>query len=109
MWEGCVVTTKPRDKIAWDSMVLIDCLQRKAGRIEDIEPIIREAEQGRILITCSVLIKTECFKIDGIEPDEQVAMIEGFLENEYFEFESVHDWIAKKARDLRRDHKLSTQ
>jgi predicted nucleic acid-binding protein len=103
------VTTKLPDKIAWDAMVLIDCLEKKKGRIEHIEPIVREAEQKRLLITCSTLIKTECFKIEGMEPEKQIEMINGFLANEYFEFEALHDWISERAQSFRREHKLSTQ
>ena len=109
MWEGCVVTTKPREKIAWDAMVAIDCLQKqKPEQMVCITPMIREAEEGKLLLVCSTILKTETCKIDGVEPASQVEMIRGFFENDYFEFEAVHDWIAEFAAGLRRDHGLTT-
>ena len=40
------MTTKTPDKIAWDTMVAIDCLQKTSGQMTYIVPMIREADPG---------------------------------------------------------------
>jgi predicted nucleic acid-binding protein len=103
------VTTKPIDKIAWDAMVAIDCLQKTPEQLPFIVPMIREAEEGKLLLVCSTILKTETFKVKGstAESAKQIETIRAFFQNEYFQFEAVHDWIAEFAQDLRREHGLT--
>ncbi len=109
MWEGLGVTTTKIEKLGWDAMVAIDCLQKtKPDQMACITPIIRDAEEGKLQLVCSTILKTETCKIDGIEPAKQIELIHGFFENEYFQFEAVHDWIADHAQSLRRDYGLTT-
>lgn len=91
-------------------MVAIDCLQKTPGQISFIVPMIREAEQGKLLIVCSTILKVEAFKIRGStdDPAKQTDLIRGFFQNEYFQFEPPHDWIVEFAQDLCRDFNLNT-
>ena len=90
-------------------MVAIHCLQKTPEQMPFIVPMIREAEQGKLLLVCSTILKTETFKVKGseVEPANQIEMIRRFFQNEYFQFEAVHDWIADFAQDLRRDFGLT--
>lgn len=110
MWEGLGVTTRTTDKIAWDAMVAIDCLQKTPDQMPFIVPMIRDAEQGKLLIVCSTILKVEAFKIRGSadEPSKQRELIRAFFQNEYFQFEPPHDWIVEFAQDLCRDFNLNT-
>ena len=104
------MTTKPIDKIAWDAMVAIDCLQKASGQMPFIVPMIREAEQGRLLIVCSTILRVEVFKVGGSAESaaRQRDLIREFFQNEYFQFEPAHDWIADFAQDLCRDFGITT-
>jgi hypothetical protein len=102
------VTTKTIEKIAWDAVVAIDCLQKSPEYLPFITPMMREAEEGKLLLVCSTILKVETFKIKGVESEKQVELIRAFFENEYFQFESVHNWISEFAQSLRREHRLAT-
>jgi len=71
-----------------------------------IVPMIRQAEQGKLLLICSTVLKAEVFKVNGANPDNQIALIRDFFENEFFQFEAVHDWISDRAAEPRRDFGL---
>ena len=51
------MTTKTIEKIAWDAMVAIDCLQKSQEQMRFIVPMIRDAEQGKLLIVCPTIFE----------------------------------------------------
>lgn len=103
-WKGCEVAGNQGNKIAWDSTVIIDCLQKKVGRYEWVEPLIKEAESDGLMIVVSALALAEAFRVDGQPATDDLQIIESFFDRPYIYPESATTHIGKIARDLRRDY-----
>lgn len=106
MSKGCALPSNQPTRIAWDTTVVIDCLQKKAGRYEWIKPLILEAEEGNIMIVVSSMAMTETFKINGVAPEDELRIIEGFFDRTYIHPESTSTHIAEISRSLRRQYPL---
>lgn len=95
------------DTLYWDSNVIIDCLQ-KGEPWHHIEPILKQAEAGRIDIIVSALCLAEVIK-DKTKPNEDVtALIEQFFEQPYVHVYSANESTMKLAGQLRLQHELTT-
>ena len=96
-------------RVAWDTCVFIDCLQKSAGRIEHIEPMVRDAESGKLHIIASTLVLTETLHLGGGGTPDEIAAIAKFFRNDYIHIYAADQVIAEIARDIRRADKLSTE
>jgi predicted nucleic acid-binding protein len=98
--------------IAWDSAVVIDCIQKTAHRWALIEPMVKEAKDGKLLIAVSEIAIAEVCHLEknamGLSIDEQVALIEQFFNEDYVEARIVDRRTSKKAAELKRDHGIKT-
>ncbi len=94
---------KTRKLIAWDSCVIIDSLQKKE-RYEFVRPMIKEAEDGDLMVVVSTMAMAETYRIDGCPPEDEVRIIEEFFDRKWVHPEEAGSAIAKIARDLCRDH-----
>lgn len=58
-------------RVAWDTCVFIDCIEKRNGRIEFIEPMVREGEAGKLTIVCSTLAIVETIYINNLGEQEE--------------------------------------
>lgn len=98
--------TEPVDLVGWDSTVFIDALEKKRGRFEHIEPILQDAEDGKLVIFCSTLAMVETATVKGVSQAESEKMIADIFESDYIHMEAVHRRVAEIARKIVRDHGL---
>jgi predicted nucleic acid-binding protein len=89
-------------KVYWDSCVIIDWLENThPERIALIEPVVRAARDGHVLIVTSAWSMTEVVRLKG-EPltdiDEQ--LIVEFFKEPYIELRTVDRTIATIARQI---------
>lgn len=103
MWKGYVMAANADQRMAWDSCVIIDCLQKKVGRYEFIRPLVEQAEAKDLMIVVSAAMAVaETFKITGHPPEDEVREIEAFFDRPWVHPEDAGSAIGKIARDLRR-------
>lgn len=98
-------------KVVWDSCVIIDAIQKTPGRYEKIEPFLKDAENGKLLIVVSELSVAEVSHLtkltdNGILLDDQVQLIKDWFENPYIVRRPVHAGISELAGEVGRKHKL---
>ena len=96
-------------RVAWDSCVFIDCLEKREGRIEFIEPLVRDAEDGELAIICSALAIAETLHIEGMNKQEEQDAIAAFFRNDYVHVKAADIAVAEMARDIRRRSKLRSE
>ena len=94
----------PLTKIAWDSNIVIDCLQKKQPRYQWISPMLLEAEAGNLLIVISAISIMETTRIDGKEVHEHDDLVTAFFDKPYVELHAGHRKIAEIARAIRIKH-----
>jgi predicted nucleic acid-binding protein len=97
----------------WDTAVIIDALQQTdASKMLVIEPLIKDAEDGKLLILISTYVLIETYKdLDGVnvtskEEDEKIV---AFFENPFFEIRDVTEPIALSARKISREHGIKAK
>jgi predicted nucleic acid-binding protein len=102
------VVAKPSDKlVAWDSCVILDCLQKDRPPYVHIRPLVEDAQAGKLAIVVSSVAIAEVFFIRGQTPEEQLATIEGFFDYSWVRTEAAGLNISKVARDVcRAGHKV---
>lgn len=88
--------------VYWDSCVYIDCIQKTPGRWAQIEPVLRQAEQGEIEFVASALVIAEVVKCPAIASDDD--KIRDFFENDFIKFRNVDRRTAEEAAKLSRAH-----
>lgn len=74
--------------------------------MENVTPILEEAESGDVVIVTSFMTLTEVLKVDGDKPinvSEQ-KKITDFFKKDYFEWVNFDRGIAEAARDLIWNH-----
>ena len=102
------MATKIR-RVAWDSCVFIDCLERREGRIEFIEPMVREGEAGKLAIVCSTLAIAETIHINNMGEEKERNAITQFFRNDYVHIYAADETVAGIARDIRRVSKVRSE
>jgi hypothetical protein len=100
------VTNNQAQKIAWDSCVVIDSLQKTPGRYVHIRPLILDAEADKLIVVVSAMAIVETIRVDGHAPPADLKIIEDFFDNPWVHPEAAGVKIAKIARDVRRAHKV---
>jgi len=89
-------------------MVVIDCLEKRAGRYEFIAPIIKRAESKEVMIVVSTFAQTETQRINGYTDADSERIIEEFFDREWVHPEAPIQAICKLAGKLARDHNMAT-
>lgn len=90
------MASKKRPVIAWDSCVLIELIQGKGGRFENIMPIYNEGMQGNLSVVASTMVRAEvCPK-----SDEQRERVLEFLKHGWFVFRQLDVRIAARASEI---------
>lgn len=95
----------PVKQVVWDTNVAISLLENTQGRIEQIAPLIEEAEAGRLLI---VLPETSVVELRGLrklqDEGREVAeireIIRDFLDQPYIVRRPLHRKLADLAWEL---------
>ena len=79
-----------------------------AGRAETSAQILKLAEQGQFQIAASTFLYTEVIRVPGTGqiPANVEATITGYLEREFIAWIEVDLPLARKARELARQHGL---
>jgi len=90
-------------KIAWDSCVVIGCLDSKPDGDKFIRPIHELAIAGRFRIVVSTLAIAETVRLDGLTPEEQRLKIRDFFDSTYVDVYEMSRKIAEKTQDLIRE------
>jgi len=85
---------------------MIDALE-KGDRYQHIEPLLKSAEDGELLIVCSAWVMAETAKVKGKSQEESEKLIHDMWENDYFHCEAVHDRIAGLAGRLVAKHGIT--
>jgi len=95
-----------RVRIAWDSCVIIDCLQKDlAGEYKHIQPIVERAEKNEFVVVVSSAYATaETYKVNGVNLEEQHKIIDDFYERPWVHSEDAGQAIGKIAAGLRIKH-----
>jgi predicted nucleic acid-binding protein len=109
-----VATEQPVDRIAWDSCIIIDYLQRTkdVDAYKRLPSIVKVAEAGNLKIIVSMTAVAETVFIDqspkkgGMSWADQDAVIRSFFDSEYIEPVAVGRTVAEMALALRRSHTL---
>jgi predicted nucleic acid-binding protein len=89
--------------VYWDSCVYIDCIQRTPGRWEHLEPVLRQAERGSIVLVASALVIAEVVKCPEV-PIRDDDKIRDFFENDFIKFRNVDRATAEAAARISREH-----
>lgn len=95
-----------RKLMAWDSVVVIDCLEKRVGRYEFISPLIKEAEAKELTVVVSTMAQTETQRFAGSQPEDEIRIIDEFFDREWVHPEDMGSAIAKIARDICIKHKI---
>jgi predicted nucleic acid-binding protein len=103
--------TKPR--VAWDSVVLLDAIQKHPKWWPEIRPIYRAALDGRVSILVSEISIAEVCKLSDLEKmgmtrPEAVKKIGLFFQNMFIERRPADRREAALAAELIRDLNLDT-
>lgn len=98
-----MATTNQLPQIGWDSCVILDFLDQKAGRYEYVKPIAEEAKKGKLKIVVSMLAVAEVLHLGSAPPDEQ-KVISDFFESPFVHREAAGLFVCEIARDIRRNH-----
>lgn len=96
------------DRICLDSNVIIDCLDKTEPWWRHIEPIVREAESGRLAFVLSVVAKAEVLTISSETPEESLRIINSFFRKPYVHVYGVSERTAEHAATIRRRINLDT-
>jgi predicted nucleic acid-binding protein len=98
--------------VVWDTCVIIDAIQKTAGRYECIEPYIQDAEKGKLRIIISEVSVAELlmlkeYESQGMSIEEQAKLIRDWLENPYIVRRSVYPRISERAAEVGRQHEIA--
>lgn len=97
------MATNQLPRVAWDSVVVIDFLDQKAGRYSFILPIAKDAENGKLMIVVSTMAIAETLHLGHLKPDEEQIIFD-FFERPYVHREAAGLFVCEQARDIRRAH-----
>ena len=102
-------TNPGTELIAFDSVVIINCLEKKKGRIEWITPIIKRAENGEIKIVVCSMAYAETVRIKDENEKELAdskAIIQEFFDKPWIVPVATSIFIGEQAAELQRIHEI---
>lgn len=105
------MTTKPR--VAWDSNILIDAIQKDPKWWPEIRPVYRSALEGKVDIVVSEISVAEVCKLNaataaGMSPDDVIKKIRLFFQNMFIQRRPADRRESALAAELIRDLNLDT-
>jgi predicted nucleic acid-binding protein len=97
-----------QERIYWDSCVFISCIERTPSRYSILKTIIRDAEEGSLVLVASTLVIAEVTKLNGSTELEkkQAQLIQDFFENDYIEIRALDRLTAEQAAEISRKYGL---
>ncbi|MGA2440595.1 MAG: PIN domain-containing protein [Tepidisphaeraceae bacterium] len=96
-----------RKKIAWDTVVVLDWLRKRKGRVEFILPIVKEAEDGGVFIVVSTMAIAETLYVESPGKSEDYQIISEFFDSKEVWTQAMDRSVAECARDIRRAHDIA--
>lgn len=100
------------EKIAWDSCIIIDAIQKEPERWPAIEPMARRAESGDLSIVVSTVSLAEVvylreFATTGMSQADQDDLIKRWFDNDYVYTRNADIGICEEAAKLGRAHRVT--
>ena len=95
--------------IAWDTCVVLDAIKDDAAWSPHIQPVIDDAEEGKVRILVSEVTVAEACKLskDADEDVEECArLINAFFDRLFIERRPVDRRVSEKAAELIRNHNI---
>lgn len=88
--------------VYWDSDCFLGLLNKEQDKIKKCQSVIREAEEGNLLIITSALTFIEVIKMKGKKhvPKKTEKTIQDFFLNTFMSIHNVDRKVGIKARDL---------
>jgi predicted nucleic acid-binding protein len=68
---------EPKQRVYWDTCVILSYLQETRGRIGEIEALLQEQREGKFEIVTSLVTRAEVVFVAEMEADNSLAMIDG--------------------------------
>ena len=99
------MATNQLSLVAWDSVVVIDFLDQKAGRYQFILPIAKDAEAKKLTIVVSTMAVAETLHLGHVKPDEE-QVISDFFDRPDVHREAAGLFVCERARDIRKAHQV---
>ena len=98
----------------WDTGPFLAWLKQEAYRIDEVEPVIRAAQDGKVLLVTSSVTLVEVVKLDQKNapvavPPEDAETIRKFFERSSINIRTFDRNTAALARQLIWDHGLETR
>lgn len=104
------MATNPKERIAWDSVVVIDCLQKRKPPDDDrykwIKPMVARAEADELEVCVCAMGVAETVRVPDKENDESVSIIQAFYANTWVLPVAVSIFIGEQAAQIQRDHRI---
>lgn len=110
MCGGYAMPNRP-DIVMWDTCVIIDAIQKDPRYWAAIEPFVKDAQQGKLLIVVSEISVVEVSHLSslgekGMSIEEQVKLISQWFENPYVVRRQQHPGISELAAEIGRNHPI---
>jgi predicted nucleic acid-binding protein len=93
-------------RVAFDSVVVIDCLQKTDGRYEWISPIVTDAENGLIVVIVSTMAISETVGIVGYTNDQSRNIIHDFYRKKWVFPITPGILISELSQEIQRSHRV---
>jgi predicted nucleic acid-binding protein len=96
------VATDSPTRIAWDSNIVIDALEKeKSARYQWVKPLILDAEASKLIIVLSSVCIAETCRVDGKDMHLNNETVRDFFDRSYLELYAADRAICLVARDIR--------
>lgn len=86
-----------------DSCIIIDILQKDKDQLSHLDPIMAEAEEGKLVLVTSAVALPESCGPRGMDREQHAAAVE-LLTSDLFILRPVTIAVAERAAAIRRDH-----
>ena len=99
-------------RIAWDSCIIIDAIQKEPRRYPSISPMVTKAESDDLQIVVSTasvaeVLYLKALSAEGMSQEDQNDLIEKWFDNHYLIKQNADFGTCRAAADLRRRFKLT--
>jgi len=96
------------ERVYWDINCFLGWFQQEPNKRDALKELLRQAEEGDLVIVTSALTITECAGLPTVRMVDDAASKKmlAFFEQEYIALRSVERIIAEKAHDLVRNHAI---
>jgi len=88
-------------------MVVLDWLSKRPGRIDSILPIVKEAEDGKLVIIISAMAIAETLHLGTPGNAQHYQIISEFFDSKEVWEQAVDRSVAECARDIRRAYEIT--